>query len=134
MTGEPRKEPAYRRRLRATRSDELFMQMMQRVVMEKKYLDPDYSAAQLAADLSTNTRYISAVVALHTGQNFSKFINSYRLREACRKLRSPRYADYTAEEVGLSCGFASRQAFYLAFRKVYDVTPQQYRQQGTADP
>ena len=35
MTGEPRKEPAYRRRLRATRSDELFMQMMQRVVMER---------------------------------------------------------------------------------------------------
>lgn len=133
MTGESCKEPAYRRRLRSTRSDELFMQMMQRVVMEKKYLDPDYSAAQLAADLSTNTRYISAVVALHTGQNFSQFINSYRLREACRKLRSPRYAGYTAEEVGLSCGFASRQAFYLAFRKVYDVTPQQYRQQGTAD-
>ena len=68
MTGESCKEPAYRRRLRSTRSDELFMQMMQRVVMERKYLDPDYSAAQLAADLSTNTRYISAVVALHTGR------------------------------------------------------------------
>ena len=80
MIGESCKEPAYRRRLRSTRSDELFMQMMQRVVMERKYLDPDYSAAQLAADLSTNTRYISAVVALHTGQNFSQFINSYRLR------------------------------------------------------
>lgn len=129
MVDESRKEPAYRRRLRSTRSDELFMQMIKKVVIEKKFLDSDYNAARLALDLSTNTRYISAVVALHTGQNFNQFINSYRLREACRKLCSSRYAAYTVEEIGLSCGFASRQAFYLAFRRVYDLTPQRYRQQ-----
>ena len=124
----PDAEPTYWRRLRAARSDELFMRMVQRVAVEKKYLDPTYSAARLAAELHISPRYISAVVALHTGMNWGGFINSYRLREACRKLRSNRYARYTAEEIGLSCGFASRQSFYLAFRRAYGITPRRYRQ------
>ena len=32
-----------------------------------------------------------------------------------------------AEEIGLLAGFSSRQAFYLAFSRVYDITPRAYR-------
>ena len=40
--------------------DEMKEKINRIIVMEKKYLDKDYSAKKLAEDLGTNTRYISA--------------------------------------------------------------------------
>ena len=56
------KDAPYRLLLRPELVDELYEKIQQKLVLEKKYLDPEYSAKQLALDLSTNTRYISAVM------------------------------------------------------------------------
>lgn len=124
--------PAYRLRLKAERSDELYVRILDHLVRHKLYRDPGYTATRLAADLQTNTRYIAAAVANRTGSNYNTLVNSFRLRDACQMLRSPRYAHLTAEEVGLLSGFSSRQAFYLAFAKVHNVTPRAYRLAATA--
>mgnify|MGYP000004329532 FL=1 len=121
------KERASYARIRDELSDKLFVQIVEKIGVEKRYLDPDYSAKKLATDLHTNPRYISVVVGLHTGDNYNALVNGYRLRDACRMLRSPRYSEYTIEEIGLMCGFSSRQAFYLAFHREREVTPKQYR-------
>lgn len=122
-----KKEPAYRTRLRSDRAAQLFVKILEKLATNKLYRDPKYTAQQLAQDLQTNTRYISAAVALHTGDNYNALVNSYRLRDACRMLRSSRYAHLTAEEIGLMSGFSSRQAFYLAFHRTKNCTPRQYR-------
>ena len=81
----------------------------------------------MAEILHTNTRYISAAIANCTGGNYNMMVNKFRLRDACRMMQSPRYAHLTTEEIGLLAGFSSRQAFYLAFSRVYDITPRAYR-------
>lgn len=108
-------------------SDQLYIKIIQKISIEKRYLDPNYSAKQLAEDVQSNPRYISVVVASHTGGNYNSLVNSYRLRDARKMLRSPRYSKYTIEEIGLMCGFSSRQSFYLAFHREQSVTPRQYR-------
>ncbi len=108
-------------------SDQLYVQIIQKVGVEKRYQDPNYSAKKLAEELHVNPRYISAALALHTGDNYNALVNGYRLRDACRMLRSPRYLQYTVEEIGIMCGFASRQAFYLAFHREHKMTPRKYR-------
>ncbi len=122
-----RAERAYYRQMSDITADELYVKILQKLVVEKLYRDPDYTARRLAADLATTPRYIAATVARHTGDNYNALVNHYRLRDACRWLALPRYAGYTVEEVGLMSGFSSRQAFYLAFRRSFDVTPLQYR-------
>ena len=119
--------PAYRNRLKAERADELYIRILQKLTGDKLYRDPQYTTAKLAADLHTNTRYISAAVAVRTGQNYCALVNGLRLRDACKMLRSPKYYHLTAEEIGLLSGFASRQAFYKAFARQYDCTPKEYR-------
>ncbi len=119
----------YQYRLKGERADKLFVDILEKLVVEKRYKDPAYTAEQLAEELNSNKRYISAVVSLRTGDNYNALVNSYRLRDACRMLRSPRYDDYTAEEIGLLAGFSSRQAFYLAFSRTMKVTPRQYREE-----
>lgn len=125
--------PAYRTRLKAERADELYIRILQKLTGEKLYRDPKYTTAKLARDLHTNTRYISAAVAVSTGQNYCALVNGLRLRDACKMLRSPKYAHLTAEEIGLLSGFSSRQAFYTAFSRIYDCTPREYRTPGDED-
>ena len=126
------KIPAYRTRLKAERANKLYIQILNKLTEEKLYRDPSYTTMRLAADLNTNTRYISAAVALGFNGNYSALVNSLRLRDACKMLRSPRYAHLTAEEIGLLSGFSSRQAFYLAFHRLYQCTPKEYRKQEAA--
>lgn len=126
-TEKEKKTPAYHSRMKAEQADELFIKILQRLSLGKLYRDPHYTARQLAKDLNTNTRYISTAIAVHSGDNYNALVNSLRLRDACRMLRSPRYVHYTAEEIGLSVGFSSRQAFYLAFSRTHNVTPREYR-------
>lgn len=121
--------PAYCSRLKTERANKLYVQILDLLVSEKLYRDPNFTTRELAEALHTNTRYVSAAVAISTGGNYSALINSLRLRDACKMLVSPRYAKLTAEEIGLLSGYSSRQAFYLAFSRVHDCTPREYRQQ-----
>ena len=56
------KKAAYRSLIRPELADELYDKILNIVVVQKKYKDPDYSAKDLAKELKTNTRYLSAVV------------------------------------------------------------------------
>jgi len=97
------------------------------IVMQKKYRDKDYSAKKLAADIGTNTRYISAVVNVRFHMNYSSFVNKYRIEEAMSILVDKRYQDLDMEDVGFMVGFANRQAFYGSFYRFVGITPRQYR-------
>ncbi|MCQ2238783.1 MAG: AraC family transcriptional regulator [Bacteroidaceae bacterium] len=121
------KDAAYRNLIRAELLDELYDQVFQRIIVEKKYRDPDYSAKKLAEEIKTNTRYISAVVSLRFGMNYSSLINEYRIKEALAILVDKRYADATIEEISAMVGFANRQSFYAAFYKFTGQTPKGYR-------
>lgn len=118
---------AYHTRMKTARAILLYAQILEHLTQKKRYKDPNYTAAQLAVDLKTNTRYITTAVALHTGDNYSTLVNSMRLRDACRMLKSPRFRSYTVEEIGVMSGFANRQSFYIAFNKALGMTPRKFR-------
>lgn len=119
----------YCSRLPMERAKEIYTQIVELLKEDNHYRNPEYTAKTVARELKINSRYISAAVMLSTGNNFRALVNGIRLNEACRKLRSPFYAEVTAEEIGLSVGYTQRQSFYLAFRRTMNCTPQEYRQQ-----
>lgn len=124
---------SYHTRLKSERSDRIFVEILRKLTGERLYRDPSYNASLLAKDLGIDRRYISAAVAAHTdGGNYTALVGELRLREVCRMLASPRFAHYTAEEIGLTAGFSSRQTFYTAFRRKFGITPRQYRLQHSA--
>ena len=63
------KKAAYRSLIRAELADELYDKILNIIVVQKKYKDPNYSAKDLARELKTNTRYLSAVVNSRFGKN-----------------------------------------------------------------
>ena len=120
-------EAAYRSTVSPQKMDELQEQIMNIVVMQKKYRDKDYSARKLANDLGTNTRYIAAVVTTRFHMNYSQFVNKHRIDEAMSILTDKRYLKLTMDEVSDMVGFANRQSFYASFYRFTGITPRQYR-------
>lgn len=121
------KAAAYRSLIRAELADELYDKIVDLIVSKKKYKDPGYSARQLAADLNTNTRYLSAVINSRFGMNYSCLVNEYRVREAAHLLTDRRFIEKNVEEISLMVGFSNRQSFYAAFYRMKGETPKAYR-------
>ncbi len=127
LTEKKEKAATYRNLVRAELVDELYEKILHKFVVEKKYRIVDYSAKQLADELGTNTRYISAVVSLRFNMNYSCLINEYRIKDAMYMLIDKRCAEMTMEEISAQVGFANRQSFYAAFYRIHQCSPRQYK-------
>ena len=123
------KSAPYRKLIRNELADELYDKILEAVVMQKKYKQPNFSAKDLAKSLNTNTRYLSAVVNSRFNMNFSCLLNEYRVKEAMHLLVDKRYVGRNIEEISAMVGFANRQSFYAAFYKILGITPNEYRKQ-----
>lgn len=121
------KEAAYRNMIRAELADELYDKILHIIVVQKKYKDVNFSAKDLAKELKTNTRYLSAVINSRFGMNYSCLLNEYRIKDALHLLVDKRYLDKNVEEISAMVGFANRQSFYAAFYKNVGETPNGYR-------
>ena len=121
------KKAAYRSLVSPAVMDRMQEQILKIIVFDKKYLDKDYSAQNLANEIGTNTRYISAVVNVRFHMNFTSFVNSYRINDAKSILVDKRYQDLNIEEVSDMVGFSNRQSFYAAFYRFTGITPRQWR-------
>ena len=125
------KNAAYRSLIRAELADELYDKILNIIVVQKKYKDPNYSAKDLAKELKTNTRYLSAVINSRFGMNYSCLLNAYRIQEAKHLLIDKRYTDKNIEDISTMVGFANRQSFYAAFYKNVGEKPNDYRRNNS---
>lgn len=108
-------------------STDIYVRLLQILNEDRLFLKPDVSAITMAERLGCAQRHISAALHVNTGNNFSHLLNTLRVREACRRLRSHRYSKKSIEEIGFACGYKSRQAFYVAFMRHVGMTPAEWR-------
>ena len=121
ITEKKDKDAAYRTLVSPRLMDELKEKILEVILIRKKYKDKNYSARDLAEELGTNTRYISAVVNVRFHMNYTSFINKYRIEEAMGLLVDKRYVDLNMEEISDMVGFSNRQSFYASFFKINGI-------------
>lgn len=90
---------------------------------QKLFLQSDLTIEKLAIEIKTNKSYISQVINETENQNFSSFLNDYRIREARRLLLDSEYHNLTIESIARMVGFNSKSAFNNAFKKFTGLTP-----------
>lgn len=127
ITEKKEKDAAYRTLVNPKLMDELERRINDIIIIQKKYKDKDYSAKQLAEDLNTNTRYISAVVNVRFHMNYTSYVNKFRIQEAMSMLVDKRYQEMNMEEISDMVGFSNRQSFYASFYKINGITPREYK-------
>ncbi|MBP3228910.1 MAG: helix-turn-helix transcriptional regulator [Bacteroidaceae bacterium] len=116
-----------RKRINSNRADDLYVQLLSWLTQQARYRTGACAQDEAAAYLGVSVYTLSAAVKQSAGVRYNDIVNRLRLRDACAMLADPACAHITAEDVGLTAGFASRQAFYTAFRRYYEFTPNQYR-------
>jgi len=93
----------------------------------KPYIDSELTLRTLSEMMSMPQRHLSHVLNESLEQNFFDFINRYRVDEAKKLLKEPKFQHYTVLAVAFEAGFNSKSSFNLVFKKYTKMTPSQYR-------
>lgn len=129
LTKRKENDADYCKRIPTALLDELGKKINKVVFKQKRYREKGFTARQLAQELNTNSRYVSATLCIKFRQNFKELVNRCRVAEAMSILTDVRYDDYRMEDVAETVGFSSRQTFYAGFYKVNGISPKEYKKQ-----
>lgn len=86
----------------------------------------DISLDSLAAELNFHPVYLSRVFKREMGVNFSEYLTEYRMKKAKEWLEQ---TNMKVSEIAKQLNYTNPTAFIRTFRKVYGMTPGQYRSQ-----
>lgn len=101
---------------------EIFNRIRNEMEIKGLYSDPELTARALASIVDANAKYVSQAIRTHTGKNFRGYLNSLRIKEACRLLSSESEV-LSVQEVSKRVGFVSQSVFIDAFRRETGMTP-----------
>lgn len=89
-----------------------------------RYLEKDMNLARMAKLLSTNTKYVTRIIAKHRGKGTIEYIADLKINFIVEKLKADsRYRNYTNKALAEEAGFGSAQNFTRAFKDRYEISP-----------
>ena len=97
------------------------------LIKQRKYRDPDFSAAKLAEVLGIENYALSRIIKKEFGRSYSDIVLAARMNDAKKYLRNPNKDSMTVEEIGILIGFKNRASFFQTFKKYVNDTPESFR-------
>ena len=94
---------------------------------EKIYLDGNLSVRKLGKLINENPQSISQAMSLRLNENFSNYVNRYRINYSKQLFENPAYDHYTIEGIALESGFNNKVTFNRAFKEFTGQTPSSFR-------
>jgi AraC-like DNA-binding protein len=113
------------------RAEAYLNKLLQVMKAERPYIDGDLTLQKLADKLSIPVNHLSQIINERLGQNFFDFINSYRVKEAQELLVDAAKKHYTVIAIAEEVGFSSKSAFNAVFKKHVNMTPSEFRKNGS---
>lgn len=105
-------------------SEDQILNGLQKFESSKRFTNKEMSLGMLAAQLNTNTKYLSEIINRHKEKNFNSYINELRINYITEKIKTePAYLNYKVSYLAEECGFASHSTFTTVFKSVVGVSP-----------
>ncbi len=105
--------------------EKLALRLREMIDSEQPHLQTDISLDDLAQRLDVAPRYLSQAINSTFGMNFSAFLNIERVKVAAKKLGATK--TLPIKSIMYDSGFRSKTAFNQEFKKVFGITPSEYR-------
>ena len=106
----------------------LLADLQRRMIVESLYRREGLTIGALARTLGTQEYVLRRVINRQLGyRNFNDFLHSYRIPEACARLRSPAEARRPVLSIALDLGYNSIGPFNRAFKARIGMTPTEFR-------
>ncbi|MFL1895590.1 helix-turn-helix domain-containing protein [Aquimarina sp. 2-A2] len=94
--------------------------------VDKAYLDPNLNLSKISRSVALPQRNISKAINAIENKNLNSFINSYRIEEFKKLLRSNTHQKYSISAIADEVGFNSRASFYKNFKDIVGESPTAY--------
>jgi AraC-like DNA-binding protein len=96
--------------------------------------DSELSIAKLASQTSISKHQLSEVLNEYLGKNFYVFVNEYRVEYAKQLLMKKEYSNWSIIAIAYECGFNSKTAFNIFFKKHTQQTPSEFKRLVMSSP
>ena len=113
--------------LKEDKADKYTKQLGEYMRLEKPYLNPELTLAQLASEINITTHHLSQIINEHFNLNFFEYINQFRVEEVKSRISNPKFESYSLLGIALDSGFNSKSAFNRIFKKTTNQTPSQFK-------
>jgi AraC-like DNA-binding protein len=90
----------------------------------RKYSDPLFSINTAAEIFNKTPAYFNRIFKKYKQISYSEFLNRYRMEKACTMILETNESFNT---IAASVGITNTTYFYTLFKKIYNCTPQQFR-------
>ena len=91
--------------------------------IRNNYFNP-IKVSDIAAYVGIDRSYLYVLFRAETGMGLQQYLTNFRLKTAAELVT---LTSYPIESVALSCGYQDALVFSKAFKKMYGMTPMQYR-------
>lgn len=109
----------------------MYEELLERIcqLMDERlfFRNSELKAADVAAELGTNSRYVTDCIRECRGMTFTQFVNEYRVGYVQQLLRQ--HPDMKVFEAYTSAGFTSERSFFRIFKDVTGMTTREWLSQ-----
>lgn len=105
---------------------DLYYDILKTIENKKLYLNSDLNINDVAFELNSNIKYISAAINSNSNNNFNSLINEYRISYA--KYLIIEKTELLFNEIAFQSGFNSVQNFYKVFKEKTGLTPKAFKE------
>ena len=81
---------------------------------------------EFAAELKIPAFHVAYVFRYHSRENFQDFKKIIQINDAIELMKAGYVKQQTIESLALTVGFSSYNPFFLSFKNITGITPQQY--------
>ena len=89
--------------------------------------DEKFGVQKLASKIGLSPSQALKKIKTETGKSVNQYIRELRLEEAAKLIKN---TDLTFAEIAYKVGFGSNTYFTTSFRKLYGITPGEYKTQN----
>ena len=91
------------------------------------FLDSGLTLDKVSKMVGATSRNLSRAINENNGNNFSEYVNSFRIEKAKKLLVSKAYENEKIATIAYDCGFGNITSFNLAFKAETKHTPSSFR-------
>lgn len=107
----------------------------ERIISILEYINEHYSekitVTDIAKSLGIHPQYFSTFFNKHFQTNFADYLSTFRINKSLERLV---YSNDSILDIALDFGFSSHKTYASAFRKLYNMTPREYKKKNMPSP
>ncbi|MCW4467628.1 AraC family transcriptional regulator [Flavobacterium sp. MFBS3-15] len=94
---------------------------------QKLFTNSNITVDQVAQKMGIPRQYLSEVLNVYLKSNFQDYMNKCRAEEFVECLKDDKFTNYSIMGIANEVGFKSKSSFNTTFKKIYGVTPSEFK-------